>query len=265
MRFNHLSDDMPTRPPHSATHTIVIAEPELPTRLGLHAILTGQPGLHLPRPVSTATELLTAVSQYRPDAVLMGMWFSDGDGIDLCRTLLGRYPNMHVLFVANTANAQLLVHAVRAGALGFILKTIPLAQVPGIVAQALAGEPAFDQDLMSTALKWIGRQAESPQGLGPHLSPRHQQILPLLSDGLTNKEIGTQLSLSEKTVKNYLADLFDRLHMTRRSQVAAWFIGQTIQQMPPLNTSMMAEKIWKRTRPRSLSQEEPLHAHHSAY
>lgn len=239
---------MPTRRSHSATHTIVIAERELPTRLGLHAILTGQPGLHLPPPVSTATELLTAVDRYHPDAVLMGIWFSDGNGIDLCRTLLSRYPNMRVLLVADTANAQLLTHAVQAGALGFILQTIPPAQIPGIVAQALAGEPTFDHDLVSTALKWIGRQAESPQGLHPQLSPRHQQILPLLSDGLTNKEIGLQLNLSEKTVKNYLADLFDRLRMTRRSQVAAWFINHTVGQPPPQDRSR-AKTTWTNLSP----------------
>lgn len=260
---------MPTRPSRRAPHTIVIAERELPTRLGLHAILTHQPDLHLPPPVSTAAELLAAADRYHPDAVLMGTWFSDGNGIDLCRTLLSQRPNMRVLFVADTADAQLLMHAVQAGALGCILKTIPPAQVPGIVAQTLAGEPSFDHDLMSTALKWIGRQTESPQEPAPHLSPRHQQILPLLSEGLTNKEIGRQLNLSEKTVKNYLADLFDRLHMTRRSQVAAWFINHTVQQIPSPDTSMTAEMVWEwtrtRTRSRSLIQEEPLHAHHSAY
>lgn len=256
---------MSTRPSHSATHTIVIAERELPTRLGLHAILTDQPGLSLPPPVATAIELLEAVDQHHPDAVLIGTWFSDGNGIDLCRTLLRRYPTMRILLVANTANAQLLMHAVQAGALGLILKTTPSAQVPGIVAQALAGEPTFDHDLVGTALKWMGGQAESPQGLHPQLSPRHQQILPLLSDGLTNKEIGLQLNLSEKTVKNYLADLFDRLHMTRRSQVAAWFIGQTVQQPLPRNPLMRAEKIWERPRPYAFSQEEFLHAHHSAH
>ncbi len=239
----------------------------MPTRLGLHAILTHQPDLRLPPPASTAAELLAAVDRYHPDAVLMGTWFSDGNGIDLCRTLLSRHPNMRVLFVANTADAQLLMHAVQAGALGCILKTIPPAQVPGVVAQVLAGKPSFDHDLMSTAQKWMGQQPEFQQGLALHLSPRHQQILPLLSEGLTNKEIGAQLNLSEKTVKNYLADLFDRLHMSRRSQVAAWFINHTVQRIPSPDTSMTAEMVWEwtRTRSRSLIQEEPLHAHNSAY
>lgn len=237
----------------------------MPTRLGLHAILTDQPHLHLPPPVSSAAELLTAVDRYHPDAVLMGMWFSDGDGIDLCRTLLSQYPTMRVLFVTNTATPQLLMHAVQAGALGLILKTIPLAQVPAIVAQALAGEPTFAHDLMSTALKWIGREAESPQEPDPHLSPRHQQILPLLSEGLTNKEIGTQLNLSEKTIKNYLADLFDRLHMTRRSQVAAWFINRSTHSWPSATPLTITENTWGGPRPRTRRQEEPVHAHHSAY
>lgn len=256
---------MPTRLPDNATHTIVIADRELPTRLGLHAILTGQRGLHLLPPVSTAAELLTAVDHYHPDAVLMGTEFSDGNGIDLCRTLISRHPNMRVLFVATTASAPLLMHAVQAGALGFILKTIPLCQIPGIVAQALAGEPTFDHNLIRAALKWVGQRAESPQGLNPQLSPRHQQMLPLLSDGLTNKEIGTQLNLSEKTVKNYLADLFERLHMTRRSQVAAWFIGQAGRPLPSHEASAMAEKIRGCTRPRSLSHEERVHVHDSPH
>lgn len=228
---------MPTHPSRSTTHTIVIAERDLPTRLGLHSILTEQPGLQLPPPVSTAAELLTAIDHVHPDLVLMGTGFSDGDGIDLCRILLSRHPSLRVVFVATSANAKLVMHAIQAGALGFILKTILPNQVPGIVAQVLDGASAFDPALMSTALKWIGRQVESPQGLNPHLSPRQRQILPLLGDGLTNKEIGTQLRLSEKTVKNYLADLFDRLHMTRRSQVAAWFIRHSFRQLPPQDRS----------------------------
>lgn len=256
---------MPARPTHRAIHTILIADSELPTRIGLHTILEAQPGLNVRPPVSTAMELQTEADRWRPDLVLMGTRFSDGDGIEACRALLGRCPDLHIVFVTNAASAQLLLHAVQAGAMGFILKTIPPSKLPGVVAQVLDGEPAFDHDLMSTALKWMGRQAESPQGLAPHLSPRHQQILPLLSQGLTNKEIGLQLKLSEKTVKNYLADLFDRLHMTRRSQVAAWFTSQSAEPPPTAKTSMMAEKIWGRTRPRTRGREEPLHVHHSAY
>lgn len=256
---------MPIRSAHRAIHTILIADPESPTRIGLHTILAAEPGLNVRPPVSSVTELLAEVDRCQPALVLMGTRLSDGDGIETCRVLLSRCPALRIVFVANAASAQLLLHAVQAGATGFILKTIHPSRLSGVVAQVLDGEPAFDHDLMSTALKWMGRQAESPQGLAPHLSPRHQQILPMLSEGLTNKEIGLQLKLSEKTVKNYLADLFDRLHMTRRSQVAAWFIGQSVQSLPTANPSMMPGKIWGRTRPRAHSQEEPLHVHHSAY
>ncbi|MDO9118426.1 MAG: response regulator transcription factor [Nitrospira sp.] len=256
---------MPIRPAPRAARTILIADSELPTRMGLHTILAALPGLNVLFPVSSATELLTDAGRWRPDLVLMGTRFSDGDGIETCRALLSRCPDLRIVFVANAATAQLLLHTMQAGAMGFILKTFHPSRLSGVVTQVLAGKPAFDYDLMSTALKWMGQQAESPQGLAPHLSPRHQQILPLLSEGLTNKEIGAQLNLSEKTVKNYLADLFDRLHMSRRSQVAAWFINRTVQHIPPPYTSMAAETIRGRTRSRSLIQEELLHAHNSAY
>lgn len=237
-----MPDAMPTSPTplQSATYSILIADRKLPTRIGNHALLTDQPGLYLLPPVSTGAELLKGMDRYRPDALLMGAWFQDGDGIALCRILLSRYSDLRVIFVANEANAPLVLHAVQAGASGFILKTIHPARLFAIVAQVLDGQPAFDHDLVSTAMRWMGRRSDSPAGMNPHLSPRHQQILPLLSGGLTNKEIGRQLNLSEKTVKNYLADLFDRLHMTRRPRVAAWFIGQTSREPSSFNTTWPA-------------------------
>lgn len=157
------------------------------------------------------------------------------------------------------------MRAVDAGATGFLIKSIAQTDLLTGIRQMLTGQTAYDPALMGTALKWIGTQQRSAGGPLPQLSPRHQQILPLLSAGLTNKEISVQLNLSEKTVKNYLADLFDRLQMSRRAQVAAWFISQSAQPLPSRDFPAMAEKTWGRTRTRTHRQEEPLHAHHSAY
>ena len=118
---------------------------------------------------------------------------------------------------------------------------------------------------MGETIKWMREQQRSANLPLPQLSPRHQQILPLLSQGLTNKEISTQLNLSEKTIKNYLADLFDRLQMSRRAQVAAWFISQSVQRPLPSDASSMPHTIWRRNSASSLNTEELLHAYHSSY
>lgn len=250
---------------HRRPRTILIADRELPVRAGLHTILADRPDIVAPPPVSTIAELTALANRHREALLIMDTRFPDGDGFDACRTLLSRHHELRVLFFANSVPPQSFMHALDAGAAGFLLKSISRTDLLTGIGQMLAGQSVFDPILMGDALKWLREQQRSTDHPLPQLSPRHQQILPLLSNGLTNKEISTQLNLSEKTVKNYLADLFDRLHMSRRAQVAAWFISQSVHPLPSANTSRMAEKIWGHPRPRAHRQEEPLHAHHSAY
>ncbi len=245
--------------------TVLIANREFPVRVGLLTILVKEPGLFVPPPVSTIAELTTMAHKHPTALIVMDVQFSDGDGIAACRRLRSRQPALQVLVFANAATPQMIIQAVDAGATGFLLKTASQTDLLTGIRQLLAGQSVFDPMLMSQTLKWMREQERSNEIPLPHLSPRHQQILPLLSEGLTNKEISLKLDLSEKTVKNYLADLFDRLQMSRRAQVAAWFISHTVRQVPSHDASIEAEKIWGRIRTHSLSQKEPLHAHHSPY
>lgn len=256
---------MPIPPPDGTTRPIVIADRELPIRVGLLTILDGEPGVNIPAPISTLDELTTMADRHRKALILMDTQFPDGDGIDACRDLLSRHHELRVMFFANSATPQTFMRAIEAGATGFLMKSIAQTDLLAGIRQMLSGQAVFDPALMGTALKWIGAQQRSAGIPPPQLSPRHQQILPLLSEGLTNKEISSQLNLSEKTVKNYLADLFDRLQMSRRAQVAAWFISQTAHQLPSRDSSAIAEKIWEHTQARSHGTEEPLHAYYSPY
>ena len=256
---------MSSRSSYGTARTIVIADRELPIRVGLLTILDGVPGVSVLAPVSTIEELTTLANRHREALILMDTQFPDGDGIDACRKLLSRHHGLRILFFANSATPPIFMQAVDAGATGFLLKSISQTDLLTGISQLLTGQTVYDPALMGAALKWIGKQQRSNEIPYPQLSPRHQQILPLLSEGLTNKEISTQLNLSEKTIKNYLADLFDRLQMSRRAQVAAWFISQTSHQLPSRDSSAMAEKIWGHTRARSHGTEEPLHAYYSPY
>ena len=256
---------MSSRSSYGTTSTIIIADRELPVRVGLLTILEGAPEVNVPAPVATLEELTILANRHREALILMDTQFPDGDGIDACRKLLSRHHGLRVMFFANAATPQTFMQAVDAGATGFLIKSISQTDLLAGIRQMLTGQTVYDPVLMGAALKWLGKQQRSNHIPLPQLSPRHHQILPLLSEGLTNKEISTQLNLSEKTVKNYLADLFDRLQMSRRSQVAAWFISQTAHQTPSRDSSAMAEKIWEHTRARSHGTEEPLHAYYSPY
>lgn len=251
--------------PQNAKSTVLIADRELPIRAGLLTILADEPNLIVPPPASTISDLM-AMARRQPSAlIVMDTQFADGDGGDACRTLLSQHPGLRVLFLANHATPQHFMQAIDAGATGFLLKQVSRTELLGSIRLMLAGQSSFDPTLISATLKWIGEQQRSLATPLPRLSPRHQQMLPLLSEGLTNKEISTQLNLSEKTIKNYLADLFDRLQMSRRTQVAAWFISQSAQQLPRYDLPWSTLKIGKHRRNRALTIKESLHANSSRY
>lgn len=252
-------------PSYGTARTIIIADRELPVRVGLLTILEREPGVSVPAPVSTIEALTVLANRHCDALILMDTQFPDGDGIDACRTLLSRHHGLRLMFFANSATPQTFMRAVDAGATGFLSKSVSQTDLLAGVRQMLAGQTVYDPTLVGTALKWIGHQQRSTGIPLPQLSPRHQQILPLLSEGLTNREISTQLNLSEKTVKNYLADLFDRLQMSRRAQVAAWFISHTAHQPASRGSAALAEKIWEHNRVRPQSREEPLDACYSGY
>lgn len=245
--------------------TVLIANREFPVRVGLLTFLAKEPGLRVPAPVSTIAEL-TAMAHKHPAAlIIMDVQFPDGDGIAACRRLRSQHPALRVLVFTNEATPQMIVQVVDAGANGLLLKTVSQTELLTGIRQLLAGQSVFDPTLMSQTLKWMREQERSNEIPLPHLSPRHQQILPLLSEGLTNKEISSTLNLSEKTVKNYLADLFDRLRMSSRAQVAAWFISHTVRQVPSHDAFIETEKVWGQIQTHPLSLQESLHAHHSPY
>jgi len=246
-------------------HTVLLADRELPIRAGLLTILSGEPDLLVPPPASTLKELTALANQHRTALIMMDTTFADGDGIEACRALLARHSGLRVLFFANSVTPRTALQAIDAGATGFLTKCAVSGELLASIRQVLAGQSAFDPTLMSATIKWMREQQKSVTIPLPQLSPRHQQILPLLSNGLTNKEISTQLNLSEKTVKNYLADLFDRLQMSRRAQVAAWFISQSVQPLLPSDTSRLPHTTWRRSQARPLNTKELLHVHHSSY
>jgi two-component system, NarL family, response regulator DevR len=201
---------------------VIVDDSEL-VRLGLRTLLSKQPGLEIVGEAPTAAGALTACRVSRPDVVLLDLRLPDGTGIEVCRAVV-RETKARVLFLTSVIDDDMVADAIRAGAHGYLLKEIDSAGlVRAIHAVAEGGQaidPTMRQRLMQ-ALQDRGNGHISPSAVV--LSAQDKRILALLTAGRTNKEIGAELGLAEKTIKNYLTDIFARLGFTRRAQAAAFY------------------------------------------
>jgi DNA-binding NarL/FixJ family response regulator len=166
------------------------------------------------------------VLRLKPDVVLLDIRLPDGSGVDAARDILAACPNTRVLFLTSFADDHTVLEAILSGAQGYILKDIASAALIRAIKTVASGQALIDPRLTKNTLHWLKNVYAQPgQSKRPLLSPQEQRLLPLVAQGMTNKEIADHLQLSEKTVKNYLANIYSKLNIGRRSQIAAFYAG----------------------------------------
>jgi DNA-binding NarL/FixJ family response regulator len=198
-------------------------------RRGLRALLEGQDGLEVVGEAATAGMALVAVDEHRPDVVLLDVLLPDGSGIDVCRRLRERHPDVRVLFLTSSDDEQVLFDAIVAGAAGFLLKQSADTDVVSAVRQVAAGGSLLDPAVTERVLRRVRATARGEDPVLAQLTPQELRVLELLTEGGTNREIAGQLGLAEKTVKNYVSAILGKLGMRRRTEAAVWFLGRTGQ------------------------------------
>jgi DNA-binding NarL/FixJ family response regulator len=165
----------------------------------------------------------------------MDVRLPDGTGVEACRELRSRWPDLKVLMLTSYADEEALVAAIMAGASGYVLKRINSEELVDSVRRVGSGESLLDPAMTERLFRKIrGEEPEDP--LVARLSPQERKILDLIAEGLTNREIAEELYLAEKTVKNYVSNLLSKLEMSRRSEAAAYaakLAAQREQQYPP--------------------------------
>ena len=172
----------------------------------------------------TVSGALAEARRLKPHVVLMDMQLPDGCSLQGCRNIRAACPDVRVLFLTACNNDEDKLASICAGADGYLLKDeVKANTLIHAIETVAAGLPIIDTALILSLLKRV--QAHAPPLQGTILTPQERRILPLVADGKTNKEIGDALGLSHKTVKNYLSHIFQKLHVTRRSQVTALFVG----------------------------------------
>ena len=182
---------------------------------GLRSVLHGHEGLEVVGEAATAAEAVAMAVKTRPDVVLMDLRLPDGSGVDACREILSALPQTRVLFLTSYAEDVARVSTVLAGAAGFLLKEIAHDELVRAIHAAAEGRTLHEDG----TVKAVAQRVRAERGL----SRQEYRVLELVVEGKTNREIGAALDLSEKTVRNYLSNAFQKLGVSRRSQAAVLF------------------------------------------
>jgi DNA-binding NarL/FixJ family response regulator len=220
-----------TETPITPIRILLVEDSEL-VRRGIETVFAGHPEQRLTvvGEAGTVASAISACLEHKPDIVLLDIRLPDGSGFDACRQILRDRPETRVIVLTSYSNDDLVFEAVTAGAQGYLLKEIDPAGLLQAVRDVAAGRSILDSDATSRVLRLLrtGGSGVDASGLSL-LSPQESKVLALVAEGLTNKQVGEKLGLSENTVKNYLVNVFEKLKVKRRAQAAAIFVQQKRQ------------------------------------
>jgi two-component system response regulator DevR len=190
-------------------------------RRGIADVLQAEPGITVVGEASTAGEALRRIPAAKPHVALLDARLPDGSGIDVCRDIRSSAPEVRCLILTSYDDNDALFAAVMAGAAGYLLKEIRGTSLVDAVRQVAAGKSLLDPAVTGRLLTRLREGAPQDERL-TSLTDREREILGLIADGMTNKQIGENLFLAEKTVKNYVSGLLAKLGMQRRTQAAVY-------------------------------------------
>ena len=190
-------------------------------RRGVKDMLEAESDITVIGEAGTAASALARIPALRPDVAVLDVRLPDGDGVTVCREIRSRMPEVACLMLTSFGNDEALFDAIMAGAAGYVLKQIRGTDLVGAVRTVASGESMLDPEAASKVLARMRDQATKTDPLAG-LTPQERRILELIGEGLTNRQIGEQMYLAEKTVKNYVSSLFAKLGVERRTQAAVY-------------------------------------------
>jgi len=188
-------------------------------RVGIRELLSASDDLEVVGEAGSVTEALTRVPAVNPDVAVLDVRLPDGNGIELCRELRSRMPDLKCLMLTSFTDDEALFDAIMAGAAGFVLKRIVGTDLTNAVKTVAAGGSLLDARSTAALLNRIRREREQGDPVRM-LTDQERTVLDLIGEGLTNKQIADQMYLAEKTVKNYVSHLLAKLGLERRTQAA---------------------------------------------
>ncbi len=210
---------------HAPRIRVLIVDDSELVRMGLRTLLGAYPDIEIVGEAESVAGALSEAGIRQPDLVLLDLHLPDGNGCEVCRKLLQERPGIRILVLSSKVDARTVSEAITAGAHGYVIKDINGPGLIQAIVDVANGRTVLAPAITSQVMDMM-RNSQHQENLRRRfdlLSAQEQRVLAHVARGLTNKEIAQEMNLSEKTVKNYLSNLFEKLRVSRRSQAVALY------------------------------------------
>ena len=204
---------------------IMIVDDHEVVRLGMRAALEAEPDLTIIGEASNGAEALAKIPVLDPQLILMDVRMEKMNGIEACREIKSRNPDVHILMITSYTDEDAMISSILAGASGYLLKHVSRADLLRSIRLVASGHSLIDTN---TAKQAMERLTQVP---GSELTEREREVLTLVARGYTNKQIADTLFVSEKTARNHVSHILDKLGLSRRSEAAAFAVEHKL--VPP--------------------------------
>jgi len=197
-------------------------------RDGIRAMLEAEDDIVVTTEAGSVREAVDEAARTRPDVIVMDVRLSDGSGIEATREIRANRPETKVLMLTSFADDEALFSSIMAGASGYVLKQVKSGDLLRAIRAVGAGDSLLDPSVTNAVLDRLrkGKHLMKDEKLA-RLSPQEERILELIAQGWTNRQIGEELGLAEKTVKNYVSSILSKLEVARRAEAAAYLARHT--------------------------------------
>jgi len=214
--------------PKSPPLRVMLVDDHEIVRDGIRAMLEAQDDIVVTTEAGTVRDAIDEAARARPDVIVMDVRLTDGSGIEATREIRAARSATKVLMLTSFADDEALFASIMAGASGYVLKQVKSGDLLHAIRAVGAGDSLLDASVTTAVLDRLrkGKQLMGDEKLA-RLSPQEERILQQIADGKTNKEIGDDLSLAEKTVKNYVSSILSKLEVARRAEAAAYLARHT--------------------------------------
>lgn len=203
-------------------------------RMGLRALIESEDEFELVAEASSGPEAVSRAASHDPDVVIMDVRMPEGGGIEACREIRDHNPDIHILMLTSFSDDEALFNSIMAGASGYLLKGVNSQELVRSIRSLGQGNALLDPAVTLSVLERLrASRFDASDPKLRRLNAQEDRVLALVAKGLTNRQIGEELKISDKTVKNYVSGILRKLEVVRRSEAAAYLSRAQAQEKKP--------------------------------
>lgn len=203
-------------------------------RQGLRALIEAEEDIQVVAEADGGRSAVTMAKSYKPDVIVMDVRMPDGSGVEACRDIRSEDPDAQIIMLTSFSDDEALFNSIMAGAAGFVLKQIRGRDLVDAIRKVGAGQSLLDAEVTKRVLERLRKSKfEDRDPRIARLSPQEERILDMIGEGLTNREIAARINLSDKTVKNYVSTILQKLEVSRRAEAASYVARVRAEKQQP--------------------------------